>query len=105
MLQAAIKLALAGGMFFPLQAVDTPSLEDFDPDAPLLVHSDITCPPLSAPPCPHQENKALGLTPRPYEVMVLLASGYTLKAIGRHLHIEVATPQVHTQTVFTRPHF
>jgi len=55
-------------------------------------------------PCRHQESDILGLTPRQYEVLVLLARGYSLKAVGRHLNIAVATAKVHAETVYQRLH-
>ncbi|WP_254923924.1 response regulator transcription factor [Bordetella genomosp. 4] len=51
-----------------------------------------------------KESKALGLTPRQYEVLVLLARGYTLKAIARHLSIAATTAKVHAETVYQRLH-
>ncbi|CAM4071104.1 HTH luxR-type domain-containing protein [Bordetella tumbae] len=51
-----------------------------------------------------KESKALGLTPRQYEVLVLLARGYTLKTIARHLSIAAATAKVHAETVYQRLH-
>ncbi|MBO9354007.1 DNA-binding response regulator [Bordetella petrii] len=101
MLQAAIRLVLAGGMFFTAQVVTRPT-EDPDQAVHLLAGAAADCPlplPLS---CPHEESAALGLTPRQYEVLVLLARGYTLKAIGRHLNIAVATAKVHAETLYQR---
>ena len=50
------------------------------------------------------ESKALGLTPRQYEVLVLLARGYTIKAIAQHLNIAAATAKVHAETTYQRLH-
>ena len=50
------------------------------------------------------ESEALGLTPRQYEVLVLLARGYTLKAIAQHLNIAAATVKVHAETTYQRLH-
>lgn len=48
------------------------------------------------------EAKLLGLTPRQYEVLVLLAKGYPLKTVGKHLNISVATAKAHTETLYQR---
>lgn len=55
----------------------------------------------------HQENGApewelLGLTRRQYEVLVLLARGYPMKTVGRYLNISVATAKAHTETLYQR---
>lgn len=50
------------------------------------------------------ESRALGLTPRQYEVLVLLARGHTLKAIAQRLNIAVATVKVHAETTYQRLH-
>jgi DNA-binding NarL/FixJ family response regulator len=44
----------------------------------------------------------LGLTPRQYEVLVLLAQGHPMKTIGRKLNISVATAKAHTETLYQR---
>lgn len=54
--------------------------------------------------CLDQESKALGLTRRQYEVLVLLARGHTLKSIAQHLNIAAATAKVHAETVYQRLH-
>lgn len=51
-----------------------------------------------------QESRDLGLTPRQYEVLVLLSRGFTLKAIAQHLNIAAATAKVHAETVYQRLH-
>lgn len=48
------------------------------------------------------ESEMLGLTPRQYEVLVLLARGYPIKTIGRQLNISVATAKAHTETLYQR---
>lgn len=44
----------------------------------------------------------LGLTPRQYEVLVLLAKGYPIKTVGRQLNISVATAKAHTESLYQR---
>ncbi len=48
------------------------------------------------------EHELLGLTPRQYEVLVLLARGYPMKTVGRCLNISVATAKAHTETLYQR---
>lgn len=50
----------------------------------------------------HKECQLLGLTPRQYEVLVLLARGYPMKKVGRALNISVATAKAHTETLYQR---
>lgn len=50
----------------------------------------------------HKESQLLGLTPRQYEVLVLLARGYPMKKVGRTLNISVATAKAHTETLYQR---
>ena len=104
MLQASIRLVLAGGMFFPAQGIGKPPIEDQDTPAQPTAEAGAACPAPRELPCRHHESEALGLTPRQYEVLVLLARGYTLKAIGHHLNIAVATAKVHAETVYQRLH-
>lgn len=48
------------------------------------------------------EWEMLGLTRRQYEVLVLLARGYPMKTVGRYLNISVATAKAHTETLYQR---
>ena len=50
----------------------------------------------------HRESQLLGLTPRQYEVLLLLARGYPMKKVGRALNISVATAKAHTETLYQR---
>lgn len=62
-----------------------------------------TSPPPKAPPKKEMaEHEMLGLTPRQYEVLVLLARGYPMKTVGRCLNISVATAKAHTETLYQR---
>nr|WP_255592445.1 LuxR C-terminal-related transcriptional regulator [Bordetella sp. BOR01] len=81
-------------MYFPARVARKPPAKDYDSEICCSVSVDL--------PCRQQESEALGLTPRQYEVLVLLARGHTLKAIGRHLNIAVATAKVHAETVYQR---
>jgi len=102
-LQASVRLVLAGGTCFPLRPTVVP------PQQPLLAKFEPTKWP---PPEPekkakpangtHPECEMLGLTPRQYEVLVLLARGYPMKTVGRYLNISVATAKAHTETLYQR---
>ncbi|WP_066458374.1 response regulator transcription factor [Castellaniella caeni] len=48
------------------------------------------------------EAELLGLTPRQYEVLALMAKGYPLKKISRELNISVATAKTHTEALYQR---
>lgn len=123
-LQAAVRLVLAGGTCFQQ---DTSALAGVPSDARAtearpVVNSrplPITAQPLTTsyapprwPPAPPKEepttrpepkeHEMLGLTPRQYEVLVLLARGYPMKMVGRCLNISVATAKAHTETLYQR---
>lgn len=101
-LQASVRLVLAGGTCFPLRANVTSQPQ------PLIPIYE----PLKWPPGPElkkevnsdasAECQLLGLTPRQYEVLVLLARGYPMKTVGRCLNISVATAKAHTETLYQR---
>lgn len=48
------------------------------------------------------EARMLGLTPRQYEVLVLLAQGYPIKLICRQLNISIATTKGHLEALYQR---
>ena len=48
------------------------------------------------------EARMLGITPRQYEVLVLLARGYPIKVICRHLNISPATTKGHLEALYQR---
>ncbi len=54
------------------------------------------------PAAARDESSLLGLTPRQYEVLVLLARGDALKTIARRLNITVATTKAHTEGLYQR---
>src|SRR5690554_466905 len=101
LLKASVKLILAGGTCFPVQA------HRLNNEHPLLsLYEPVKWPPQTeATPQNNdksEEAKLLGLTPRQYEVLVLLARGYPLKTVGKHLNISVATAKAHTETLYQR---
>ncbi len=58
----------------------------------------------SASPATPTQNEAdlLGLTPRQYEVLVLLSRGLSLKLVARQLNISLGTTKAHTEAVYQR---
>lgn len=48
------------------------------------------------------EAKMLGLSPRQYEVLLLLAQGYPIKLISRQLNISLATTKGHLEALYQR---
>lgn len=127
--QASVKLVLAGGTCFPLHTrlSDPRSTGQSFPSRPSLAKSatvadqtgsydvlaatngvavphvkqmaDTPGQTLSEP---QPEWEMLGLTRRQYEVLVLLARGYPMKTVGRYLNISVATAKAHTETLYQR---
>lgn len=101
LLKASVKLILAGGTCFPVQLS-----QSSDERALLSLYEPVKWPPDTEETPKHQtkceEAKLLGLTPRQYEVLVLLARGYPLKTVGKHLNISVATAKAHTETLYQR---
>lgn len=119
-LTASIRLVLAGGKCFQSHS-PAPRAGCPYPGLHLAPHgSDTTG---TAPPDPKDENKApadviqeaglsnspvnaeaemLRITPRQYEVLVLLARGYPMKTISRHLNISVATVKAHADMLYQR---
>jgi len=104
-LQAAIRLVLAGGTCFPLRKQIAAEQRVRPSRRP-----ETSCPDSKTEmPCQgklslqaHAESEMLGLTPRQYEVLVLLARGYPMKTVGRYLNISVATAKAHTETLYQR---
>lgn len=101
LLKASVKLVLAGGSCFPVH-------KHRNGERPLLsLYEPVKWPPRSdttAELSNHKDDEAklLGLTPRQYEVLVLLARGYPLKTVGKRLNISVATAKAHTETLYQR---
>lgn len=125
MLLAAVRLVLAGGKCFPpssasptdTQATTQAPLSSTPPVSAAATDdlmrpytpprwppaAEATSPAPKAPPKKEMaEHEMLGLTPRQYEVLVLLARGYPMKTVGRCLNISVATAKAHTETLYQR---
>jgi DNA-binding NarL/FixJ family response regulator len=113
-IRAATRVVLAGGMCFPLElSVNGPDpLHSMQGDLFGGNHAPAARPPLPAPPKPapvfdpvqsiQAESEMLGITPRQYEVLVLLARGHSVKSISHHLAISVATVKSHAETLYRR---
>lgn len=136
-LQASVRLVLAGGSCFPAHAARNGAAISSAPvgDVPVngaryepakwaaassVSESSVASVPRVAKPgdetigdpefgapmkpgsAAHRESQLLGLTPRQYEVLVLLARGYPMKKVGRALNISVATAKAHTETLYQR---
>jgi len=107
-LQASIKLVLAGGTCFPLRSnpgtseKQTEPITVTQPAEPKSWHVDEAGVPVAVANSPASECEKLGLTPRQYEVLVLLARGYPMKTVGRLLNISVATAKAHTEMLYQR---
>ena len=102
-LQASIRLVLAGGTCFPLRK---PLMSTEKEKSPAKTQSanaiDRAEPSSKLSLQAHAESELLGLTPRQYEVLVLLSRGYPMKTVGRYLNISVATAKAHTETLYQR---
>jgi DNA-binding NarL/FixJ family response regulator len=99
-LEAAIKLVMAGGQCFPnshmVQMSNLSALADHDEN---VQTADIK------PAMPVTAGaQLLKITPRQYEVLVLLARGYPIKTVSRLLNISVATAKTHACTLYQRLH-
>ena len=102
-LAASVRLVLAGGKCFPspdssssaagLAAVAQPA-------GKALQKTDDT--PLSESARRAAEAEMLRLTPRQYEVLLLLAKGYPIKSVSRELNISMATAKAHAGTLYQR---
>lgn len=99
-LAASIRLVLAGGRCFQ----SMPSVSDPAAQTPCL-HA-VPSPSRTArglsSSVANMEAQMLRITPRQYEVLVLLARGYPMKTVSRHLNISVATAKAHTETLYQR---
>jgi DNA-binding NarL/FixJ family response regulator len=112
-LEAAIRLVMAGGQCFPSGQLGQSSHAVVDHAAGVLGQ-------VAGPSCPvpinDMENVTLGkmsmpvtagaqllkITPRQYEVLVLLSRGYPIKTVSRMLNISVATAKTHACTLYQR---
>ncbi|MEZ2624934.1 response regulator transcription factor [Paenalcaligenes hominis] len=101
-IQASIRLVLAGGTCFP-HYNQTESAESVLGEKVVCTSSWGTPAPTALPSqLLHQESQLLGLTIRQYEVLVLLGQGLPLKSIAKELDISVATAKSHTETLYQR---
>jgi two-component system, NarL family, nitrate/nitrite response regulator NarL len=99
-LAASIRLVLAGGKCFQ----SMPSALDpvaHTPGLHAVASTPKTIRSLSSS-LANMEAQMLRITPRQYEVLVLLARGYPIKTVSRHLNISVATAKAHTETLYQR---
>ncbi len=71
------------------------------PGLPLSGSTRPADPPAEAEPS-YDEAEMLKITPRQYEVLVLLARGYPIKTVSRMLNISVATVKSHACTLYQR---
>lgn len=96
LVEAAVKLILAGGRCFP----DTPLAED----VPVAVTPPPVMPAamLPSPRMIAQGSRELRITPRQFEILVLRAHGLSLKAVGRTLGISEATVKAHASSMYRR---
>lgn len=101
LLLASVRLVLAGGTCFPaLPNHGTTQNPLLTLDDPIKRTPESLC--NAERPAECGEAKMLGLTPRQYEVLVLLAKGHPLKAVGRRLNISAATAKAHTESLYRR---
>ncbi len=104
---ACVRVVLAGGLCFPQRAGNAPEMQHRPPHIPDMEtpgHLDMETSNKGESKSVRAGNEAamLGLTPRQYEVLVLLARGNPIKAVARNLNISVATAKVHTDSVYQR---
>ncbi|NGM88761.1 response regulator transcription factor [Parapusillimonas sp. SGNA-6] len=123
-IRASTRLVLAGGTCFPL-ALSVNGAESMQP-AQGDLFADIGPVPLPPPKAAvpgdssgmspirvtegtqshtrtvQAECEMLGITPRQYEVLVLLARGHSVKSISRHMAISIATVKSHAETLYKR---
>jgi DNA-binding NarL/FixJ family response regulator len=112
-LDAAIRLVLAGGECFPASVHTAPGATGMDaPLAPIVeertpaeppghVRRDASRPEVDVE-TPSLGAHLLNITERQYEVLVLLARGYPIKTISRALNISAATAKTHACTLYQR---
>ncbi|MFC4275079.1 response regulator transcription factor [Achromobacter aloeverae] len=109
-LEAAIRLVMAGGQCFP-----SGQMGQVAHDAPPVTLGSMTHTSLSVPlndmdgvsvakmAMPVTAGaQLLKITPRQYEVLVLLSRGYPIKTVSRMLNISVATAKTHACTLYQR---
>jgi DNA-binding NarL/FixJ family response regulator len=113
-LEAAIRLVMAGGQCFPSgQLAHSGALAD-TPSASITMTQPINA--FASSPVHDMDGlsvakmampvtagaQLLKITPRQYEVLVLLSRGYPIKTVSRMLNISVATAKTHACTLYQR---
>ncbi|HXI66396.1 MAG TPA: LuxR C-terminal-related transcriptional regulator [Steroidobacteraceae bacterium] len=84
-------------------AVAVRDLTGLKPGQPLAAPAAVAPAPAMAEEEPgYDEAEMLKITPRQYEVLVLLARGYPIKTVSRMLNISVATVKSHACTLYQR---
>ncbi|WP_454691092.1 response regulator transcription factor [Achromobacter aloeverae] len=109
-LEAAIRLVMAGGQCFPSgqmapAAHEAPSMPlggmaSSALPVPLNDMDGVTVGKMAMPVTAGAQ--LLKITPRQYEVLVLLSRGYPIKTVSRMLNISVATAKTHACTLYQR---
>lgn len=102
MLMASIRLVLLGGRCFQTSHQAGEDNDHAPPRSPRAepLPGDLEI----SPTMMTIEAETLHITPRQYEVLVLLARGYPIKTISRHLGISIATAKAHAETLYQRLH-
>jgi len=105
LLEAAVRLIMAGGRCFPFDA-ETDSLEGPDGALPPSAGSAPSGPVGTAGwPTPEMiaaSARSLRITPRQFEILLLRAHGYSHKAVGQILNISEATVKAHASAMYRR---
>ncbi|QRQ84507.1 helix-turn-helix transcriptional regulator [Cupriavidus oxalaticus] len=86
----------------PRAAVAVRDLTDLRPGQPLPAPAAASAVPIAEEEPSYGEAEMLKITPRQYEVLVLLARGYPIKTVSRMLNISVATVKSHACTLYQR---
>jgi len=104
-LEAAIRLVMAGGQCFPSgNAMPVTAGPGFAAMKDESVAAAGGVPDLKGAMPVTAGAQLLKITPRQYEVLVLLARGYPIKTVSRLLNISVATAKTHACTLYQRLH-
>jgi DNA-binding NarL/FixJ family response regulator len=112
-LEAAIRLVMAGGQCFPsgqmgqlpvmAEAASAMPVHHVSSSSAMLAVGDgdhASSPKMAMPVTAGAQ--LLKITPRQYEVLVLLSRGYPIKTVSRMLNISVATAKTHACTLYQR---
>lgn len=115
LIEAAVRLILAGGRCFPsgcclpenasARGAQGQSPADTDAARPGAWPAPAAADPALAWPTPQEiahGARALRITPRQFEILVLRARGLSMKAVGQLLHISEATVKAHASSMYRR---